>query len=188
MYHSLFKNGKVLAKGDLYQRPEYARTLEIIADRGPQALYEGDIAEAIITVVRDRGGLMTMTDLKGESKWCVQVYLIDLTIEYTPIWREPISLNYGGNTLWTVPAPASGAIWLSAMGTLGQFDPAPAGSVLDYHRVTEALRVSPIPFAQSAQSSSDCVSWHMARERSWAIQPLCRVWRNDKTNGSLLAQ
>jgi gamma-glutamyltranspeptidase/glutathione hydrolase len=44
--------------------------------------------------------------------------------------------------MYTLPAPASGAIWLSAMGMLPQFEPAGQGTVLDSHRVTEALRVS----------------------------------------------
>lgn len=43
--------------------------------------------------------------------------------------------------MYTLPAPASGAIWLSAMGMLQQFEPAGHGTVLDSHRVTEALRV-----------------------------------------------
>jgi gamma-glutamyltranspeptidase len=62
--------------------------------------------------------------------------------EYQPKWIKPISAKFRTNTLWTIPAPASGAIWLSAMGILNQFEAALQGSVLDYHRVTEVLRVS----------------------------------------------
>lgn len=65
-------------------------------------------------------------------------------VAYTPKWSEPISAAYREYTLWTIPAPASGAIWLSAMSILNQFEPAEQGSTLDYHRVTEALRVSPL--------------------------------------------
>lgn len=55
---------------------------------------------------------------------------------------DPISAQYRDKTMYTLPAPASGAIWLSAMGMLQHFEPAGQGTVLDSHRVTEALRVS----------------------------------------------
>jgi gamma-glutamyltranspeptidase len=62
--------------------------------------------------------------------------------DYKCKWNTPISARYRDYMLWTAPAPASGAIWLSAMGTLSNFPSAGAGTVLDIHRVTEALRVS----------------------------------------------
>lgn len=62
--------------------------------------------------------------------------------DYRTKWVRPIHAEFRNHTLWTIPAPASGAIWLSAMGILDQFEAAPQGSVLDYHRVTEVLRVS----------------------------------------------
>ncbi|ORY25464.1 gamma-glutamyltranspeptidase [Naematelia encephala] len=126
MYHALFKNGRVLAVGELYYRPEFAMTLEAIAEKGADAFYGGEIAKAMVDTVRERGGLMTLDDLR----------------DYRPRWCSPISAKYRGNVLWTVPAPASGAIWLSAMGILNHFKSPGAGTVLDYHRVTEALRLA----------------------------------------------
>lgn len=67
MYHALFKDGKVLPIGDKYYRPEYARTLELIAKKGSDAFYEGEVAEGLVKAVRDKGGLMTLDDLKSES-------------------------------------------------------------------------------------------------------------------------
>ncbi|KAL7425269.1 hypothetical protein Q5752_000957 [Cryptotrichosporon argae] len=125
-YAALFKDGQMLAEGDTYFRPEMARALEILAERGADAFYEGEIAEGIVRAVRDRGGVMTLDDLR----------------HYRPRWTTPISAKYRDDTLWTVPAPASGAIWLSAMSTLSHLPAAGAGTVLDYHRVTEALRLA----------------------------------------------
>lgn len=51
--------------GEKLYRPGFARTLEIIAEQGANAFYEGEIAEAIVKVVQERGGLMQLDDLKG---------------------------------------------------------------------------------------------------------------------------
>jgi gamma-glutamyltranspeptidase/glutathione hydrolase len=47
-------------------REDYAKTLGILAERGVDAFYEGEIAEALVKVVRKRGGLICLEDLKGE--------------------------------------------------------------------------------------------------------------------------
>lgn len=62
-------------------------------------------------------------------------------IDYKPRWNTPLSAKYHGHTLWAPPAPASGAIWLSAMGTLSHFETLGSEDVLDLHRLTEAMRV-----------------------------------------------
>jgi gamma-glutamyltranspeptidase/glutathione hydrolase len=67
MYHPLFKDGKILPLGEKYYRPEYARTLELIAEKGADAFYHGEVAEGTIKVVQERGGLLSMDDLKSES-------------------------------------------------------------------------------------------------------------------------
>lgn len=66
MYHALFKDGEIIPKGEKYYRPEYARTLQLIADGGADAFYAGEIAEALVNVVQERGGLMTLDDLKSK--------------------------------------------------------------------------------------------------------------------------
>ncbi|WRT64127.1 gamma-glutamyltransferase [Kwoniella shivajii] len=125
-YSSLFKEGQVISLGSIWKRPEYASTLRKIAKEGSKAFHEGDIAESIIEVIQERGGLMTLDDLKG----------------YQVEWNQPLSIQYRDYTLWAPPAPASGAIWLSAMGILSQFEPESEGSVEDLHRLTEALRLA----------------------------------------------
>ncbi|KAK8865895.1 gamma-glutamyltransferase [Kwoniella newhampshirensis] len=126
MYASLFHNGQALPIGSTWKRPEYARTLERIAREGADAFYHGEIAEAIVNAVKERGGLMTVEDLRN----------------YRVNWNTPLSVKYRDYTLWAPPAPASGAIWLSAMGMLSTFEPAGAGTVTDLHRLTEALRLA----------------------------------------------
>ncbi|WVF70603.1 gamma-glutamyltransferase [Kwoniella sp. CBS 6097] len=125
-YSSLFQDGKPLPLGSIWRRPEYAKTLRKIAQEGAGALYTGAIAESIVDIVKERGGLMSLDDLKN----------------YQVKWRKPLSTHYREYTLWAPPAPASGAIWLSAMGMLSRFEPEGQGSVTDLHRLTEALRLA----------------------------------------------
>jgi gamma-glutamyltranspeptidase/glutathione hydrolase len=66
MFAPLFKDGHVLPLGERYYRPEFARTLELIARKGAKAFYEGEVAEGIVKAVRGWGGLMTLDDLKSE--------------------------------------------------------------------------------------------------------------------------
>lgn len=67
-FHSLFKDGKALPLGAIYRRSDFARTLSILAEQGAEAFYQGAIAEGIVEVVKDRGGLMELTDLAGERQ------------------------------------------------------------------------------------------------------------------------
>jgi gamma-glutamyltranspeptidase/glutathione hydrolase len=68
-YATLFENGKImpLGQGRTWSRPAYADTLTILAEEGIAPFYTGRVAEMIVKVVRDRGGVMTMEDLKSVS-------------------------------------------------------------------------------------------------------------------------
>ncbi|WP_411843420.1 gamma-glutamyltransferase [Salinicoccus sp. HZC-1] len=56
-------NGKPLREGDTITQLELAKTLEIIRDQGFKAVYEGEIADAIIDTVQEHGGMLTHQDL-----------------------------------------------------------------------------------------------------------------------------
>ncbi|MEM6391933.1 MAG: gamma-glutamyltransferase [Planctomycetota bacterium] len=55
-------NGEPPGNGDLVRYPDLARTLRIIRDQGPGAMYGGPIGEAIARHVQDAGGWMTPRD------------------------------------------------------------------------------------------------------------------------------
>lgn len=77
-----------------------------------------------------------------------------------------MSADYKGYKLWTIPAPASGSIWLNTMGILGEFDVEGAGTLTDVHRLTEALRVR----CTTAVLNGAEYSLHTARGHSWVTQ------------------
>lgn len=116
-------NGKLATIGDKIYRPTLAKTLEIIAEQGPQAFYEGEIADNTIETIKSRGGVMTKQDL----------------LRYEPIIRKPLIGEFEGSKVYTTPAPTSGAILLAILNTMEGYsnfrDP-----VLQNHRLVEAFK------------------------------------------------
>lgn len=60
-------NGTLLPVGSISTRPTYADTLEAVAEHGPDAFYNGKIAQDIVKTVRERGGVMSLEDLASSS-------------------------------------------------------------------------------------------------------------------------
>ncbi len=54
---------KVLEEGQTYTRPTFAKTLEEIAEKGPQTFYTGNLGQALVEDLQKMGGIITMEDL-----------------------------------------------------------------------------------------------------------------------------
>ena len=85
--------------GELHRQPELAQTLERIADQGPKDFYSGKTAELLVAQMQRDGGLITRQDLQ----------------QYSAKWREPMRVDWQGNTLYTAPLPSSGGIALAQL-------------------------------------------------------------------------
>jgi gamma-glutamyltranspeptidase/glutathione hydrolase len=59
----LCPRGRPLMRGETLYMKDYARTLQRIAEEGPDVFYTGDIAVAIVKDLEDHGGLVTANDL-----------------------------------------------------------------------------------------------------------------------------
>ncbi|MBW0449911.1 gamma-glutamyltransferase family protein [Paraburkholderia phenoliruptrix] len=92
--------------GELLRMPGHAKTLRMIAEQGPRAYYEGEIAERIAAFSRECGAAMTLDDLRN----------------FQPEWVEPIGKNYRGYTVHEIPPNGQGIAALIALGILEQFD------------------------------------------------------------------
>jgi gamma-glutamyltranspeptidase / glutathione hydrolase len=86
--------GSRLVAGDLLRLPDLGNTLERIAAEGAAALYEGELAGAIVQTVAGGGGNLTREDLA----------------DYRVKWRRPLRVRYGGNEVVSNPPPSSGGI------------------------------------------------------------------------------
>jgi gamma-glutamyltranspeptidase / glutathione hydrolase len=54
--------------GEVYRNELLAKTMRLLAEKGMAGFYEGEIAEAIVEVVRAQGGYLTLEDLKHHGE------------------------------------------------------------------------------------------------------------------------
>src|SRR5215469_5558274 len=101
-------DGDVIEEGDLFQNPQYAHTLEAIARDGPRALYEGEIAEAIVHATHQSPFPGTMTDKDLSS--------------YRADSSEPLCRPYRGYSVCVPPPPSSGVSLLEMLAILDHTD------------------------------------------------------------------
>ncbi len=120
--------GRAPQVGELFRFPAAARGLKAIAATKGQALYGGEIAEAIETFVAQHGGSLTAKDLAA----------------YQPEWVEPIAQTYRGYTLHEIPPNGQGIAALIALGILSHFDLAamPVDGVASQHLQIEAMKLA----------------------------------------------
>jgi len=118
-------SGRPLAAGDTARDPDLARTLQRIADQGPDGFYKGETAERIVAEMRRDGGIITRQDLAG----------------YRPIWREPIRSTYRGWHLLSMPPSSSGGVTLTEiLNILEGYALPDFGSAKLIHLEVEAMR------------------------------------------------
>ncbi len=82
--------------GDTLVQHDLAKTLTLIRDKGAKGFYEGETAKLVAEEMQRGHGIMTEEDLKN----------------YVAKVREPITFNYEGYTIVSMPLPSSGGIIL----------------------------------------------------------------------------
>jgi gamma-glutamyltranspeptidase/glutathione hydrolase len=114
--------------GELFQFKNAARGLRAIAESKGQALYGGEMAQAIEKFAKDNGGSITAKDLEN----------------FKPEWVEPIAKDYRGYTLHEIPPNGQGIAALIALGILSNFDLAsmPVDGVQSQHLQIEAMKLA----------------------------------------------
>ncbi|MFZ2095095.1 MAG: gamma-glutamyltransferase [Anaerolineales bacterium] len=114
--------------GEIFHNPGLARTFHKIAEGGKAAFYQGEISEAIASVVQQAGGCLSMDDLAA----------------HTSTWEQPISTTYRGLRVWECPPNGQGLAALIALNLLEGFDLAsmPPLSAMRLHLMIEAMRLA----------------------------------------------
>ncbi|WPG98984.1 Hypothetical protein R9X50_00178600 [Acrodontium crateriforme] len=142
--------------GEVMKNPTLANTFRLVAKNKKAGFYTGHVAEALVKVVQDLGGHLTLEDLKNHMK---------LGTEET----EPISLKFNsqdvkkshaehmhdksdaGVEVWEHPPNGQGIVALMALGIIEQleksgkipkFAPEDHNSTEYLHVVVEALRIA----------------------------------------------
>ena len=119
------RDGKVYQPGEIFRQPELARTLQQIAQHGPNAFYRGPVADAIVATMKKYGGVITRQDLE----------------EYQAKVRQPLVGHFRGDEILAPPPPSSGGVALIEM--LNILDPLDLGTPDSYpsiHLIAEAMR------------------------------------------------
>ncbi len=125
----LKSNGEPYQEGDIFKQSDLARTLKIIADKGVQAFYHGQIAELIARDMAKNGGIITLKDLAG----------------YEAKERLPVKGSYRGYEVISMGPPSSGGITvIETLNILENFNLSESGfgSSQTIHIFAEALKRS----------------------------------------------
>ena len=136
--------GRAPRMGEIFRNPGLARALSKVAAGGKRAFYEGEIAEAVASVVQEAGGCLTAEDMAAHES----------------SWVTPISCTYRGYRVWECPPNGQGLTALIALNILEGFDighlayDAPSR----LHLEIEALRLA---FADAA--------WYVADPERFAV-------------------
>ncbi len=121
-------DGGLWKEGDRLVQSDLARTMQILADGGPEAFYSGPIAQQIVAEMARGNGLITAEDLAG----------------YRAVECTPLTTRYRGKYDVYVPPPpsAGGTCLLEELNILQNFDLKAWGrwSPTTLHVMAEAMR------------------------------------------------
>jgi gamma-glutamyltranspeptidase/glutathione hydrolase len=120
--------GKAPLEGDVFRNPGMARAMRLVAEKGPDALYKGEIAAAILKTSHDLGGTMTPEDLAS----------------YSAEWVQPISIDYRGWRVYELPPNGQGMAALEMLNIMESAPPTPLGafSPIEMHKRIEAMKLA----------------------------------------------
>jgi gamma-glutamyltranspeptidase / glutathione hydrolase len=156
--------GKPLQQGDLFRNPDMAHAFRLIAEKGPDAFYKGEIASAILKTSQHLGGTMTAADLAAASSE----------------WVTPISIDYRGWRIYELPPNSQG---MAALEMLNIMETSPASvlgpfSPQEMHKRIESMKLA---YADVRRYNADphtydspvkqLLSKDYARKRSALIDP-----------------
>jgi gamma-glutamyltranspeptidase/glutathione hydrolase len=99
-------NGVAPAKGDVFRNPDLARTYRLLATKGRDGFYRGEVAERIDRFFRENGGYLRREDLESHRSE----------------WVDPVSVNYRGYDVYELPPNTQGIAALQMLQLLEAYD------------------------------------------------------------------
>jgi gamma-glutamyltranspeptidase/glutathione hydrolase len=156
--------GKPPAVGQVFQNHDLAKALRLVAERGADAFYKGEIARAILSTSQSLHGTMAADDLA----------------DFSPEWVEPISTTYHDWTVYELPPNGQGMAALEMLNIMETAPASPEGplSVAELHKKIEAMKLA---YADLGRYNADphfakipvkgMLSKEYARERAKLINP-----------------
>ncbi|QRM44253.1 gamma-glutamyltransferase [Rhizobium sp. BG4] len=121
------KDGKPLTAGEKLVQPELGTVLQAISEKGPEAFYKGEPAEAIVKASQSKGGILAKEDFE----------------QYSVRELKPIECNYRGYDIVSSPPPSSGGVIICEILNVLEGYPLSYlgyGSAETVHAMVEAMR------------------------------------------------
>ncbi len=103
---TVFQKNEPWKQGDVLVQKDLAETLKRIQKYGEKGFYEGKTAELIVAEMKRGNGIITLNDLKN----------------YKVAERKPITFDYKGNEVVSMPLPSSGGILLAQMLKMASYE------------------------------------------------------------------
>ncbi len=113
------------AAGDVVRQPALARTMQLVADDGPDAYYRGPIGAAIAARLAEAGGFMTAADVAAHAG----------------AWVTPLRARVHGAEILEMPPPTQGVAALEALRIIDGLDLGADGPERQ-HLLIEAVKLA----------------------------------------------
>lgn len=122
------RNGHIPLEGEIFKQPDLAHSLKLIAEKGPDVFYNGEIAEKIVNSLEKHGGKLTKEDF--------DVHQAE--------WSTPMSTSYRGHDIFEVRPNTQGIAALIIFNILEEIDIQEIGDNTPdyYHLMTEATKLA----------------------------------------------
>jgi gamma-glutamyltranspeptidase/glutathione hydrolase len=121
-------NGHTPRVGEVFKNPALANTLEMVAKKGRDGFYKGEVAATVDKFIHERGGFLSKSDFA----------------EHHSEWVDPISTGYRGYDVWQLPPNTQGVSTLEILNILEGYDFSKIewGSADHVHLVIEAIKLA----------------------------------------------
>jgi gamma-glutamyltranspeptidase/glutathione hydrolase len=126
------------AAGEWFQNLDLAKSLQMLADGGPEAFYGGELGRTVVDGLMELGGYLTIDDLAHHSAE----------------WVDPVSIDFRGYSVWELPPAGQGVAALQMIKMMEPLDLKGMGhnSALYLHHLIEAKKLA---FADLARYVAD---------------------------------
>ncbi|KAJ6649889.1 Glutathione hydrolase-like YwrD proenzyme [Pseudolycoriella hygida] len=126
--NEMLLNGYAPKEGEIMKMPFLAETFRELAANKKNGFYQGRIAQAIVDVIQENGGHMTLSDLQN----------------HVSTQDEPVHVNYRGVDVYEMPPNGQGITALLALNILEGFnlDGMRHNSPEHLHIIIESLRLA----------------------------------------------
>ena len=105
IYRSLEDDSQLIREAEILKQPDLAELLEQLMLDGENLFYDGEIADSISQICREKGGYLTRKDFEN----------------YRVIKRDPFKISYRGHDIAINPPPSSGGILVAFALKLMEF-------------------------------------------------------------------